>query len=68
MLASEVYFDPQVYTYVKGSMKTDPNRVLDQAEMIFKDDGLANTKGGVLLTLNMSDDYPIKRKSIALYI
>lgn len=66
MLASEVYFDPQVYTYVKGSMKTDPNRVLDQAEMIFKDDGLANTKGGVLLTLNMSDDYPIKEK-VLLY-
>lgn len=66
MLASEVYFDPQVYTYVKGSMKTDPNRVLDQAEMISKDDGLANTKGGVLLTLNMSDDYPIKEK-VLLY-
>lgn len=66
MLVSEVYFDPQVYTYVKGSMKTDPNRVLDQAEMIFKDDGLANTKGGVLLTLNMSDDYPIKEK-VLLY-
>ena len=66
MLASEVYFDPQVYTYVKGSMKTDPNWVLDQAEMIFKDDGLANTKGGVLLTLNMSDDYPIKEK-VLLY-
>ena len=66
MLASEVYFDPQVYTYVKGSMKTDPNRVLDQAEMIFKDDGLANTKGRVLLTLNMSDDYPIKEK-VLLY-
>lgn len=66
MLASEVYFDPQVYTYVKGSMKTDPNRVLDQAEMIFKDDGLANTKGGVLLALNMSDDYPIKEK-VLLY-
>ncbi len=66
MLASEVYFDPQVYTYVKGSMKTDPNHKLDQAEMIFKDDGLANTKGGVLLTLNMSDDYPIKEK-VLLY-
>lgn len=67
MLVSEVYFDPQVYTYVKGSMKADPNDVLlDQAEIIYKDDGLANTKGGVILTLNMSDDYPIKEK-VLLY-
>lgn len=67
MLVSEVYFDPQVYTYVKGSMKADPNDVLlDQAEIIYKDDGLANTKGGVILTLNMSNDYPIKEK-VLLY-
>lgn len=66
MLISEAYFDPAVYTYIKGSMKPDPNGALGQAEMVFKDDGLANTKGGVTLTVNMSDDYPIN-EDVLLY-
>lgn len=66
MLISEVYFDPEVYTYIKGSMKLDPNGALGQAEMVVKDDGFANTKGGVTLTVNMSDDYPIN-EDVLLY-